>query len=81
MRVLKGKIIVTTQQEQGALIIKGDEKRRGIVAVSGSEQIQQGEDVLFGEDFETVTDDDAGQAYLLMNEDNVKIIYGGNSVQ
>ena len=76
MRVLKGKILVKTQQRQGSIIIEGDHKRRGFVSVSGSDQIGVGEEVLFGEDFETVTDDDAGSAAILMNEDNVKIIYG-----
>lgn len=80
MRVLKGKVLVQTKNE-GSLLIQGDQKRKGQVVVSGSDQVSVGEEVLFGEACETVTDDDRGTALILMNEDNIKIVYGGESVQ
>jgi len=79
MRVLKGKILVNVPQKASGIIIQGSQQRRGVVAISNTEQIKVGEEVLFGEDCETINDDDNGGALILMKEENVKVIYEGES--
>jgi len=79
MKVLKGKSLVAIQATILSSLVAYTYSRRGSVSISGSDQMNAGDEVLFGDKFEEI---DLGltvqnQRYYLMDEENVKIIYDG----
>jgi len=77
MRVLKKRILVEVcNTSSDPLVSTFDHIREGIVQVSGSDQIKEKDKVIFGEVFEEVSIKvTAGMRYLLMEQENVKIIF------
>ena len=75
MRVLKERILVAIKAMSSNVLIPTNLGREGRVEVSGSVQINPGDTVMFGENFEEIEIEK--KKFLLMNETNVKIIYDG----
>lgn len=79
MRVLKDKVLIAMNvagTKKSDLIRSNDHLREGKVFISNSEQILNGESVIFGEDFEEVTDLSTDSIkYFLMHEQNIKVIF------
>lgn len=76
MRVLKDNILVQINIDTDNELFKGDDKRRGIVKITGSDQVSVGEEVLFGEKFEEIElEKRSNSRYYLMHETNIKVIY------
>ena len=75
MRVLKERILVVVKAASTNSLIPTENCKEGRVEVSGSSEIHEGDTVLFGESKEEINID--GKRYLLMHQDNVKVIYDG----
>lgn len=76
MRVLNDKVLVRVgDKNKSKLIVNSSEERRGVVHLSGTEEIEEGEEVLFGDKCETILETNEGNALILMDKDNIKIIY------
>ena len=76
MRVLKGKVLVEIADRAGKIIVVDDEVRKGVVELSGSDQIKPGESVIFGDQYEELDISGSGKSkYYLMDESNIKIIF------
>lgn len=79
MRVLKGKLLIAVQAASADSLVGDTTSRRGFVEVTGSDQVEVGADVLFGESFEEVqAESGSTKRFYLMKEDNIKIIYDGD---
>ena len=80
MRVLKGMILVTAPKKQdsdSSLILEEDEVRKGSVYLTGSDQVKENEEVMFGDEFEEIQMGGEHRAFL-MEESNVKLIFDGD---
>lgn len=77
MRTLKGKIVVQIPlSSSDSLITSYDHIRKGFVVLTGSDQIQKDEEVLFGNNFEEVElPGNVKTTYYFMDESNVKVIF------
>ena len=79
MRVLKGRVLVAGQATSADSLVGDVISRRGFVEVSGSGEVEKGDDILFGEAFEEITVEvKSMKRYYLMKEENIKIIYDGD---
>lgn len=77
MRVLNGYVLVAIKTETTDSLVRTQETRKGTVEISGTSQLKEGEQILFGEAFEEIELETRYQVrYLLMKEDNVKIVLG-----
>lgn len=82
MRVLKGRVLVTidTKKTESELIIEqADDVRKGVVYLSGSEEVHPNEEVMFGDEFEEIQMSGDHRAFL-MSDENIKLIFGEKNV-
>jgi len=77
MRVLKDMVLICVKNKKTDSLVSTTMNRKGIVQLSGTEEIKIEEEVLFGEDFEEIdlNKSDPLHRYYLMNKNNIKIIF------
>lgn len=80
MKVLKGRILVAIAANSTDSLVGDTNATSGTVEVSGSDQINEGDLVMFGGSYEEIEirKNDPKRHYL-MNEENVKIFFEGKT--
>lgn len=79
MKVLSGRILVAVKATTTDSLVAEDNSRKGSVTVTGTSEISVNDEVLFGDTYEEIEiGPRSSTRYLLMEKENVKIIYEGD---